>query len=106
MIKFSFSQSDIDEVYYWRFQHPDPMVMKRCDTVFLKSTGLKTGQIHELTGRNAQTIRAHLHLYKEGGIDGLLDRQPYRPQSKLETYRHTRSFKSFAFVLPYCRGRQ
>jgi hypothetical protein len=56
MIKLSFSPSVIDELDYWRFHHSAPVVMKRCDTVFLKSKGLKPGQIYALTGRNVKTI--------------------------------------------------
>ena len=61
--------------------------MKRCDTVYLKSKGLKTGQIRELTGRNIKTIRAHYHLYKDGGIEALKRRVPYRPKSELDEHR-------------------
>jgi transposase len=60
--------------------------MKRCETVYLKAKGLKTGQIHELTGRDVKTIRSHLQLYKEGGVENLLERQPYRPKSELEEH--------------------
>jgi hypothetical protein len=59
MLTLHFSQQDIDELNYQRFHHPDPMVMKRCDTVYLRAKGLKTGQIQQLTGRNGKTIRAH-----------------------------------------------
>jgi len=87
ILGLDFTCGDIDELHYFRFYHPDPMVMKRCDTVYLKSKGLKTGQIRELTGRNIKTIRAHLHLYKDGGIEALKRRVPYRPKSELDEHR-------------------
>jgi transposase len=87
MIKLTFSQNDIDDLNYWRFHHADPIVMQRYDTVYLKAKGLKTGEIRELTGRNVKTIRSHLHLYKNGGIEGLKHRAPYRPTSKLDEHR-------------------
>jgi transposase len=87
MIKLTFSQNDIDDLNYWRFHHPDPVVMKRCETVYLKAKGLKTGEIRELTGRNVKTIRSHLHLYQDGGIAALKHHEPYRPTSKLEEYK-------------------
>jgi len=59
----------------------------RRHTVYLKSKGLKTGQIRELTGRNIKTIRDHLHLYKDGGIEALKRRVPYRPKSELDEHR-------------------
>src|SRR5215469_8838541 len=89
MITLDFTPTDIDELNYQRFHHPDPLVMKRCETVYLKAKGLKTGQIHELTGRNVKTIRSHLHLYKEGGIDALKHRDIYRPQGALVEHKHS-----------------
>ena len=48
MITLHFTQKDLAELNHLRFYHPDPMVMKRCETVYLKSKNLKTGQIREL----------------------------------------------------------
>ena len=87
MITLTFSQSDIDDLNYWRFHHPDPVVMKRCETVYLRAKGLKTGDIRNLTGRNVKTIRAHLHLYKDGGIEALKHHEPYRPTSELAKHK-------------------
>jgi transposase len=89
MVTLTFSQDDIDDLNYWRFHHPDPIVMQRCETVYLKAKGLKTGEIRELTGRNVKTIRSHLHLYKNGDIEGLKHRVPYRPTSKLNEHKHS-----------------
>jgi Transposase and inactivated derivatives len=87
MINLTFTQNDIDELNYLRFHHPDPMVMKRCETLYLKAKKLKTGQIHELTGFDVKTIRSHLHRYKKGGIEALKQREPYRPQGELEKHK-------------------
>jgi transposase len=86
MIKLTFSQSDIEDLNYWRFHHPNPIVMKRCETVYLRAKGLKTGEIRNLTGRNVKIIRSHLHLYKDGGFEALKHHEPYRPTSELERY--------------------
>ena len=63
MITLDFTEKDIDELSYLRFYHSDPMVMKRCETVYFKAKKLKTGQIHELTGFDVKTIRSHLYLF-------------------------------------------
>ena len=89
MLSLHFSQHDIDELNYQRFHHPDPLVMKRCETVYLRAKGLKTGQIQQLTGRNIKTIRSHLHLYQDGGIEALKERNPYRPKSKLDEHKQS-----------------
>ena len=87
MIDLTFTQSDIDELNYLRFHHPDPMVMKRSETLYLKAKKLKTGQIRELTGFDVKTIRSHLHMYEKGGIEALKLREPYRPQGELEEHK-------------------
>jgi transposase len=89
MIKLTFSLSDIEDLNYWRFHHPDPIVMKRCETVYLRAKGLKTGAIHDLTGRDVKTIRSHLHLYNTGGIEGLKHCDPYRPASAWDVYKQS-----------------
>jgi transposase len=89
MIKLDFSQNDIDELTYLRFHHPDPIVMKRCETVYLKAKKLKIGQICELTGFNVKTVRSHLHLFQSGGIEALKHREPYRPESELEQHKQS-----------------
>ena len=87
MITLNVTQKDIVELNYLRYYHPDPMVMKRCETVYLKAKNLKTGQIRELTGFNVKTIRTHINLYKNGGIEALKHRDPHRPQSELNEHK-------------------
>jgi len=87
MIVLNFTQNDIGDLNYLRFYHPDPMVMKRCETVYLKAKNLKTGQIRELTGLNVKTIRSHINLYKNGGIEALKHREPHRPKSELDEHK-------------------
>ena len=87
MLTLTFTQTDIDELNDLRFHHPDPIVMKRCETVYLKAKKLKTGQIRELTGFDVKTIRSHLHLFKNGGIEALKHREPYRPQGELDEHK-------------------
>jgi transposase len=88
-IALTFTQSEIEELHYWRFHHPDPMVMKRCETVYLKAKGLKPKLIHELTGLDVRTIRSHIHMYKNGGIEALKHRDPNRPQGELEEHKQS-----------------
>lgn len=89
MIRLSLTRNEIDELNYLRFHHPDPIVMKRCETVYLKAKKLKTGQIRELTGFDVKTIRSHLRLYENGGIDALKHREPYRPKGELEDHKQS-----------------
>ena len=87
MITLTVTPNDIDELNYLRFYHPDPTVMKRCETVYLKAKNLKTGQIRELTGFDVKTIRTHIKLYKNGGIEALKHHDPHRPKSELDEHK-------------------
>jgi transposase len=80
------THDEIDELNYWRFHHPAPIVMKRCETVYLKAKRLKPKLIRELTGLDARTIRSHIKMYKNGGIEAIKHRDPHRPQGELEEY--------------------
>lgn len=87
MIRLTFSQNDIDNLNYERFYHPDPIVMKRCETVYMHAKGLKSGAIHKITGRDVKTIREHLHRYKNGGLDALKSHENYKPKSNLDEHK-------------------
>jgi transposase len=89
MISPTFTQADIDELNYLRFHHPDPMVMKRCETVYLRSKKLKPKQIRELTDLDPRTIRSHIRMYEKGGIEALKHREPYRPQGELDEHKQS-----------------
>ena len=54
-----------------------------------KRKKLKTGRIRELTEFDVKTIRSHLHTFKNGGIEALKHREPYRPQGKLDEHKQS-----------------
>jgi transposase len=87
VLALNFTPSNIDELNDLRFHHPDPIVMKRCETVDLKAKKLKTGQMHELTGFDVKTVRSHWLMLKNGGIEALKHREPYRPQGELDEHK-------------------
>ncbi|MDR1964580.1 MAG: helix-turn-helix domain-containing protein, partial [Planctomycetaceae bacterium] len=89
MIRFEISEQELAAINKERFYHPDPIVMKRCETVLLRVKGFSTQQIHEITGRSPNTIRHHLHLYQQGGLEALKNHQPYQPKSQLDDHRQT-----------------
>jgi transposase len=89
MISIPLSESELSDLRYYRFYHPDPIVLRRCEVVLLRACGHTTREIEELTGLNVKTIRVYLHLYLEGGVDAILERSPRRPTSDLENHRQT-----------------
>jgi transposase len=89
MIRIELSEQELEFINRERFYHPAPIVMKRCETILLRAKGLSTPQICELTGLHPNTIRNHLHLYQQGGLEALKNHQPYKPTSKLDDHRQT-----------------
>ena len=87
MIRLTFTQEEIEQICYERFHHPDPIVMRRCETVYLHAKGFKIKAICEITELNIKTVRDHLHLYEQGGLEAIKTRNPYRPTSDLDNHR-------------------
>ncbi|GHT47694.1 hypothetical protein FACS189454_10190 [Planctomycetales bacterium] len=81
MIRFEISEQELESINKECFYHPDSIAMKRCETIALRTKGLWTQQITELTGQHPNTIRSHLHLYRQGGLEALKTHQPYQPKN-------------------------
>lgn len=89
MLYIKLSDAELSELREFRFYHPDPIVMRRCEIILLRASGYKTRAIQEVTGLNVKTIRAYIHLYLTGGVESVLGRFPHRPVSELDEHRMT-----------------
>ena len=56
MIKVSFTQKQIDELHFERFNHANPKVRLKMESLFLKSQGLVHHQIQELCQISSVTL--------------------------------------------------
>jgi hypothetical protein len=63
VIRFEISEQELEAINKERFYHPDPIMMKRCETVLLRVKGFSTQQIHEITGRSPNSIRNCLFCF-------------------------------------------
>lgn len=73
-------------VEHERFYHADPNVRRRMETVWLKSHDLPHAQIARLNNISENTVRTHIELYLEEGLEGLLQVDRYRPQKELNEH--------------------
>lgn len=89
MIKIEFTQEEIDEIRYQRFNHPHPRVQLKMDVLLLKSQGLLHRQISEIMKIDSDTITRYLKAYKDGGIESLKVINFYKPESLLVEYQST-----------------
>lgn len=89
MIRIHATEHDIAQLRTNKYHHVDPIVINRCETVLLRINNIDTNTICHITGKDPRTVRAALHLFNDGGIDALLERNPYRPVSALTPHRTT-----------------
>lgn len=89
MIKISFTETEIEALRYWRFQHPDPRVQVRMEALYLRSQRVANGEILRLCGLSKASFHRHLKAYVTGGIEQLKHFEPRRPRSALHHHRTT-----------------
>ena len=71
MIRLEFTDEQISELRHERFQHPHPWVQKKMEALLLKSEDLPHGQICQILGVPANTLRNYLRDFQRGGVDAL-----------------------------------
>jgi transposase len=74
---------------YERYHHPDPLVQRRMETLWLKSHELPHALIAQLAGVSENTLRDHFALYQAGGVERLKTHPVYQPQSDLQAHAPT-----------------
>ena len=93
MIKVSFTQEQIDELHFERFNHPNPRVRLKMEALFLKSNGLAHHQIQEICQLSSVTLTTYIKQYAQGGIERLkLNRHKGKPN---ELQNHAKELKQF-----------
>jgi len=71
MIAVEFTKDIIRELRVERFNHPSPKVQLKMESLYLKSKGLKHGQICDICNISNVTFASYLKDYADGGIDAL-----------------------------------
>ena len=68
MRHFEFPGEVLAEIERDRFRHPDPLVQRRMEVLWLKAHGETHVRIAELAGLSRATVQRVLDLYEKGGI--------------------------------------
>ena len=71
MIKISFTQEQVDELHFERFNHPNARIRLKMEALFLKSQGLAHHQIQKLCQISSVTLTTYIKQYAQGGIERL-----------------------------------
>jgi len=83
MRHFEFSPDVLTCIKRDRFKHPDPMVQRRMEVLWLKAHGETHMRIAELAGVGRATVQRVLDLYEGGGIESVRTFHWYIPSSAL-----------------------
>lgn len=71
MLKLTFSQQAINQLFHERYEHPHPMVQRRMEALYLKSQGLKNIQISQILRISRRTLQKWIHVFEKEGVEGL-----------------------------------
>lgn len=83
MRHFEFSQDVLAAIERDRFRHPDPLVRRRMEVLWLKAHGETHVRIAELAGVSRATMQRVLDLYEEGGLEAVRTFHWHVPTSAL-----------------------
>lgn len=87
MRDFVFPPDVVAEVIRDRFQHPDPLVQRRMEVLWLKAHGEKHARIAALADISRPTVQRVLDLYEDGGLEAVRRFHWRGPQSGLVPHR-------------------
>jgi transposase len=71
MSAIEFTEEEVEQLAFERFQHPHPRVQRKMEAVYLKAKGLSHKEVCELCGISRTTLWGWLTDFLEGGIEGL-----------------------------------
>lgn len=83
MISVQFTPKTIETLRYEKTHHPEVVVRRRMEALYLKSQGLSHQAIGQHVGISRATLAAYLKRYRDEGLEGLSRVQWYRPRSEL-----------------------
>jgi len=93
MIRIEFTQHEIDQLEYERYNHPNPRVQKKMEVLYLKSHSLPHKLIQKLCNISSVTLVEYLKQYTEGGIEELKIRKHQGKRNELQE--HTESLEEY-----------
>ena len=92
MIKTNFTQEQIDQLHFERFNHSSPRVRLKMEVLFLKSQGMAHHEIQKLCQISSVTLTTYIKQYVQGGVERL--KLNLHKGKANELQKHERSLKN------------
>ena len=89
MININFTAKEIDALFDEKYQRPHPCVLKKIETLHLRSLGYSHNEICRVLRITRATLGKYLKDYRNGGIEKLKEINFNKPQSKLDEHSTT-----------------
>jgi transposase len=89
MIEVEFTEEEIKQLHYLRFNHPHPRVQLKMEVLYLKSQGLLQNEIAKLAKVTTETVRNYIKEFQAGGIESLKTIKFRRQESEMAKHRQT-----------------
>jgi transposase len=87
VIELKISNKELEEIDYFRFNHPSAIVQKRLHIIFLKELKISHLMIGQILNIHVNTVTKILKMYNAGGIEKLKEINYGTNKSELEAYR-------------------
>jgi len=87
MRRLQFTDDELREIERQRFEHPDPLVQRRMEILWLKAHHETHERIAELAGVSRSTVQRSLDAYESGGLAAVRTLHWKGPISALAAYR-------------------
>ena len=89
MIKVAFTEEQIKELHFQRFNHPHPRVQLKMEVLYLKSQRLSHNEIANLAQVSTETVRKYIKQFNSGEIAALKKVNFRRQKSALAQHSQT-----------------
>jgi transposase len=92
MIDIDISEEEANQLEYFRYNYPDPLIQRRFEVIWLKFLGYQHKEIAKIANVHHDTVTDYIKLYNQGGSDRLQLTNYRKPTGALD--QHTDSIKA------------
>lgn len=86
MIDIYISEQEAEQLEYFRYNYPDPLIQRRFEVIWLKFLGYQHGEVAKIANVHHDTVTKYIKMYNEGGCDRLQLTNYCKPTSALDQY--------------------